>query len=256
MSQEITTRQSTEVVAADDLARYAGTGFEQADANDYAVPFLHILQKLSPQVDRDKPQYNKDAYPGMIFETVTKRLIDGKEGLIAIPVAFKKSFVEWKQRDSGGGFVKDHGWNEELVATCTRDDRNRLVLENGNMYVETKYHYVLIVIDGTLMPAVISMVSSQLKRSRGWMAMMQSRRMRNSQGKEFIPPMFAYSYNLTTILEQKDQNSWYSWNITPGLQATRDEVKQAMAFHKAVMAGAVKMVDESPVISEDDDIPF
>lgn len=257
MAEELEVAKNYEVVSADDLTKYAGTGFEQADSNDYAVPFLHILQKLSPQVDEASPNYVKDARPGMIYETVNKRLLSGKEGVIAIPCAFKKSFVEWKPRDSGGGFIKDHGWNTELVETCSRDDRNRLVLPNGNMFVETKYHYVLIAIDGLLLPAVISMTSSQLKKSRNWMSMMQTRRMKNSQGKEFIPPMFAYTYMLTTVLEQKDQNSWFSWNITPGDQSTRQEVRDAMAFHKAIAAGSVKMVDESPtLVTEDDDIPF
>lgn len=253
---QVVSGESRQLVAADDLAKYAGTGFEQADSNDYAIPFLHILQKLSPQVDEENPNHVKGARPGMIYETVSKHLIPGKEGLITIPCAFKKSFVEWKPRDSGGGFVKDHGWNEDLIATCSRDDRGRLVLENGNSYIETKYHYVLIAIDGMLKPAVITMVSSQLKKSRAWMAMMQTRRMKNSSGKDFIPPMFAYTYNLTTVLEQKDQNSWFSWNVTPGQQAMRNEVREAIAFHKAVMAGTVKMVDESPVLVDDDDIPF
>lgn len=257
MSEELVVPQGGAVVSVDALAKYAGTGFEGADSNDYAVPFLHILQKLSPQVDEIKPNYIKDARPGMIYETVSKQCIDGKEGLIVVPCAFKKSFVEWKPRDSGGGFVKDHGWNEALVADCKRDDKNRLILPNGNMYTETKYHYVLVARNGSLIPAVLSMVSSQLKRSRGWMSLMQTRKMRNSAGKEFIPPMFAYTYMLTTVLEQKDQNTWYSWNIAPGDAAKADEIKQAIAFHKAVTAGAVKMVDDSPGLEVDaDDIPF
>ena len=258
MSEELTEIKTQLPVSADDLTKYAGTGFENADSSDYAVPFLHILQKLSPQVDEVKPNYISGARPGMIYETVSKQIIDGKEGIIAVPCAFKKSFVEWKPRDSGGGFVKDHGWNEALVADCKRDDKNRLVLPNGNMYTETKYHYVLMLRNGTVIPAVISMISSQLKRSRGWMSLMQTRKMKNSAGKEFIPPMFAYTYFITTVLETKDQNSWYSWNITPGDAAKRDEIRAAMEFHKAIMAGSVKMVDDSPGLAsvDDDDIPF
>ena len=258
MSEALIEQKTQLPVTADDLTRFAGTGFEQADSSDYAVPYLHILQKLSPQVDEVKPSYIKEARPGMILETVSKQVIDGKEGLLVIPCAFKKSFVEWKPRDSGGGFVKDHGWNEALVAECKRDDKNRLILPNGNMYTETKYHYVLMLRDGMIIPAVISMISSQLKRSRNWMSMMQTRKMRNSAGKEFIPPMFAYTYMLTTVLESKDQNSWYSWNITPGDGAKREEIRQAIDFHKAIMAGSVKLVDDSPGLAsvEDDEIPF
>ncbi len=249
--------ESGAVVAAEDLARYAGVGTEGADANDYAVPFLHILQKLSPQCDRQAPEFNPDAREGMILETTSSAVYDGDKGIIVIPCAFRKDLVEWKQRNSGGGFVAAHGWNEAMIGQTTKNDKGQNVLPNGNLLVETKYHYVLMLADDGPRAAVISMTSTQLKKSRKWMSLMQLRKMKTADGKSFIPPTFAFIYHLKTIYESNDKGNWYSWDIEPGPPVSDARlIREAIKFHKAVGTGEVKIVDSSPALADDDDIPF
>jgi hypothetical protein len=246
-------------IVADDLKKYAGAGMEGAEANDFAIPFVHILQKLSPQVDEASGQYVKEAKPGCIFISTTSQCLDGKGGISVIPCAFKKTLVEWKPRTSGGGFVREHAWNEELIHQATRNDKNQLVLPNNNLLVETKLHYVMIVsneIDSAVTPSVISMTSTQLKKSRKWMSLISMRKLRDSKGAMFLPPSFAFYYNLRVVSESNEHGSWYSWDVEPGSQvADTTLIREAIKFNKAISAGDVKIVDSSATLS-DDDIPF
>ena len=249
----------TVTIVSDDLAKYAGMGMEGADANDFAIPFAHILQKLSPQVDEDSPTRIEGAKSGQIFITTTGQRLDRKVGFLVIPCAFKKNMVEWKPRTSGGGYVKEHQWNGELIAQTQKNDKNQNVLPNGNLLVETKMHYVLVKSDEGWFPAVITMTSTQLKKSRKWMALIGNRKLKTADGKQFIPPSFAFYYHLTTVMESNDSGNWYNWEIEPKDQVNDPLlIREALKFHKAVNAGEVKVVDNSPSLqaADDDDIPF
>lgn len=238
-----------------DYSQYAGQGTEQATAGDYALPFLMILQKLSPQVDETTIAYVKNAKAGMVFESATGQIWDGKEGVRLIPCYFRKDMVEWAPREAGGGFVKAHGWNEELMGQCTRDERGRMILPNGNLLVDTKYHYCLLLTEQGPMQVVLSMTSTQLKKSRKWLSMINMRRMTDKQGKSFIPPSFAYTYKLTTGQESNEKGTWFGWQVEMGEAVVNPDVaRQAVQFMRLVKEGNVKVAD--PDAGMKDDIPF
>ena len=238
-----------------DYSKYAGQGTEQATAGDYALPFLSVLQKLSPQCDENNLLYIENSKAGMILETATGQLFDGKVGIAVIPCYFRKDLVEWKMREEGGGFVKSHGWNEELLKSCNRNDRGQMILPNGNMLVDTKYHYCLVLAPEGPIQVVISMTSTQLKKSRKWLSMIQMRKLTSADGRGFVPPSFAFAYKLTTGAEQNEKGTWYGWQIEMGpLVDVVEHAKAAIAFHHAIAAGNVKVAD--PDAGLKDDIPF
>ena len=70
-------------------------GFENMTQEDLALPFLRILGQLSPQVTEGDAKYIANAKPGMIYNTVTSELYDGKKGIKVIPCYYKKYFPEW-----------------------------------------------------------------------------------------------------------------------------------------------------------------
>src|ERR1039457_5574570 len=79
-------------VAADldkELLGDQGKGFEEAGREAYAVPFLRVLQDLSPQVKSKMPGYVPGAKPGNIFNTVTQKFYTS---LRVIPCHFSQSF--------------------------------------------------------------------------------------------------------------------------------------------------------------------
>ena len=95
-------------------------------------------------------------------------MIDGEEGIIVIPCFYQKKWIEWKQRESGGGFVKQHD-TEDIMQSTTPDAKNNSILPNGNVVVPTANYFVLVVKpNGATETAVLSMTKTQLTKSKKW----------------------------------------------------------------------------------------
>lgn len=195
-----------------------GGGFEDADAASFAIPFLMILQSGSPQVKKSDGAYIDGAMEGMLLDTVSQQAIDGEEGITAIPCHYRRAYVEWVDRDKGGGFVKEHtvAEGEKILPTCQRDDKNNDVMPNGNHLVDTRYHYILLMkADGIPKPIVVTMTSTAIKKSRRWMSMSDEIKFPRQSGVGvFTPPLFSHMYTLRTVPETKDQYSWFNWEPT------------------------------------------
>ncbi len=242
-----------------DFGADAGSGFQNVRPKDVAIPFFAILQKGSPQVDRISEKYIEGAVAGMILNTVSGEVYDGQEGFPFVPCGFNPELIEWKDRDSGGGFVARHTENDPMLRHCTPDDRGRLITPNGNVIIDTKYHFgVHPRTDGSFEWGIISMASTQLKKSRNWLTMMKKLTM--PDGREY--PMFSHIYNLTTDGETKDKYSWYGWKIEVKEKITNLSLyTYCREFAKAVAGGAVQ-VSTPPSDSDaaepagDGNIPF
>ena len=215
-----------------------GSGFENADGDAFAVPYLRILQSGSPQCKRSEGAYIKGAEEGMILNTVSQEVMDGDVGIVVVPALYQRQFVEWQLREEGGGLVDVHAPDPALLASCEKDDKGRDILPNGNQLVDTRNHYVILVNDdGSTTPAIIAFSSTQLKKSRQWMSMMQQKRVVIG-GVSKPAPMFAYSYRLTTVPEANDKGSWFGWRIGDSTKVTDVEVVEAArAIREAVSAG-------------------
>jgi len=76
MANEMTAKNTGSVALfGDDLQQ----GFENMTQEDMALPFVRILGQLSPQVTDGDAKYIDGAKPGMIYNTVTSELFDGKK---------------------------------------------------------------------------------------------------------------------------------------------------------------------------------
>ena len=65
------------------------SGFEDMGQEDLALPFLRILTNMSPEIGEVE-----GASPGMIFNSVTSELFDGKKGVQVIPCAYVRQYIE------------------------------------------------------------------------------------------------------------------------------------------------------------------
>lgn len=229
---------------AQDINDYADIG-----SDDIAIPFLNILQDLSPQV-RKGPNQIPGCESGDIFESVTSASWKGEQGVSVVPCAFQKRFVEWVPRENGGGFVASHE-NDKILLECTPGEKGRLYLPNGNELVPTSLHFVL-VLDGTSsIKAVISMTKTKRKKSRQWIGMMTANRL-TKDGREYLPRMFQYTYHLTTILESKDNNSYFNWKIgQPSLLGSLSIYEEAKRFNLTFSRAKVNLADDG-----EENIPF
>lgn len=233
-----------------DFEQHANEGFESADIDSYAIPFLTVLQSGSPQAKRSEGAYIPGAAEGMLLDTVENTLYDpSQEPVLVVPVYFRRAYVEWKTREKGGGYVQEHPVTTMLAQQTQRDDKNRDILPNGNQLVDTRYHYVLMLDpEGFPRPYVITMSSTQIKRSKRWMSVMQGIKLPSKSGGFFTPPSYSHIYELRTVPESNDQGSWFSWQINiaknpDGSNRMIEDpalVTAAKAFLEAVKGGKIK----------------
>ncbi len=229
--------------AATELAiSSAMSGMEGMQVEDIAIPFISILQTLSPMLKKSNANYNPDAEEGFIFNSVTGEVYP--DGITVIPCAYKRNYVEWKPRSAGGGYVAEHDRNSPLLKQCTQHaERNVLITPNGNELVDTANYYVLLVKgEGDSLEvekAIIAMVSTNLTLARKWNSIMQAKKLRIA-GEFRTPPMFAYSYHLSTVQDSNDQGEWSKFKL--GESALVEEaflVQEAIDFTNAIKAGEI-----------------
>ena len=237
-----------------DMVADAKTSFSNVTPEDYAIPFLNILQQMSPQVNKTEGAYIKNAESGMIYNSVSQTFYSGDEGVRVIPCAYKRMLIEWKPREEGGGLVAVHDPSSGILKDAKRDGA-RDMLPNGNYLQNTAHHYVLI-LGEIAEQAIMPLSSTQLKKSRRWNSLMVNQRV-DHQGKKYPAPPYAFSYLLTTVPESNEQGSWFGWNVgDPQMITDTDLYQAAKEFATSVQSGNVEVQpqEDPQVVSEDNAI--
>jgi len=236
--------KNTGAIAAFDVEKFADTGFDNVDANSLALPFLKVLGQLSPQVTQGDSQFIAEARAGMIYNTVTDELYDGQKGITVIPCYYKLEYIEWQDRDKGAvAPVNIYAADSDIMSKTTRGDDGKDRLSNGNYVEETASHYVLICQPDKNSTALVSMKSTQRKKSKKWNSMMMSLRQPKKSGKgSFRPAPFTQTYTMRTVLEKNNKGSWYGWEIEHTGAVQNDELmKTAYEFYESCKKGAVRV---------------
>ena len=113
-----------------------------------------------------------------------------------------------------GAPIAIHPATSDILSKTHREPGdNKDYLDNGNYIETTANHYVMVINDnGVPEPALISMKSTQLKKSRKWNSMLMSTKLMGKSGP-YTPPMYSHTYRLTTQAESNDKGKWYGWEI-------------------------------------------
>jgi len=249
------TALSTEVT--DLFAADAGIGVNDLGSEDLAIPFIKILQKMSDQLDE-----LDGAKAGDIFNSVTREVIKGKDGIRVIPCAYRLEWIEWEPRGTGTGApYAIYQTGDSLPETERSEDNKDMVVDGGGRYLErTAQHYVLVVdADGVAQQALLPMKATQFKKSKQWNSAIKSIKMKDADGNLFTPPRFSHIWHLSTASEENKSGSWHGWQITkdtviedPNLYA------EARLLAQSIQAGDVKVqhVREDDGSSSDENTPF
>lgn len=218
------------------------TGFENVTARDLLIPRLTILQGLSPQVTRGKPEYDEKAKVGDIYDIgLQERFADG---MIFIPVHYQKQYLEWAPRESGKGLQGIHD-DPSILDKTERDERSgRPHLPNGNYIAETAQLYGLNV-NAAFRRSFIPMTSTQLKKARRLLTLATSEKLQRRDGSEFTPPLWYRAYHLTSVPESNNQGNWQGWKIERAQALTEFEGWQKLLvsiqeFRKSLVEGTVR----------------
>jgi len=242
-SNEVAIKQQAGAVASINIEQFADEGFDNVDSKSLALPFLKVLGQLSPQVTQGDSQFIPEARPGMIYNTVTNELYNGTGGIPVIPCFYKLEYIEWKDRDKGAvAPVNVYPADSDIMSRTTRGDDGKDRLENGNYVEETASHYVMVVEPEKSSTALLTMKSTQRKKSKKWNSMMMSLRQKRKDGKGFFRPApFTQQYLLKTVLEKNNLGSWYGWEIEHiGQVESEETIKAAFDFYESCKKGAVR----------------
>ncbi len=229
----------------------AGGGMEGADKSSFAIPFLTMLQGLSPQVETVE-----EAKPGLFINTITNELF--KE-LVVIPCAFQRRYLRWAPRSTGGGYKGEYNpldvetgklpgmsnvggtYLMDVPEGATPFDEKGAPLYDH--LADTRNHFVLFKnASGSWQPALVSLSGTQIKKSKRWMSLIQGVEMIGANGKPFIPPSFSHEYVLKPVKETNAKGSWWGVEISLKESVKSPEVyAKAKAFNQQVKEGAVEV---------------
>jgi hypothetical protein len=238
-SNAVAVKGASAVAVIASLESDAQAGFGQMSQEDLALPFLKILTNMSPEIGEVE-----GASPGMLYNSVTGELYDGKKGVIVVPCAYVRQYIEWGPRGQGSGAPVGiyPATSDILGKTHKVPGDQKDYLDNGNYIETTANHYVMVVSDdGGYNHALITMKSTQLKKSRKWNSMMMSVKLDGKNGK-FTPPMYSQMYRLTVVTESNDRGKWHGWEIERvGTIEDQGLYGAAKGFAESINAGQVKV---------------
>lgn len=255
--QVATRKASTEVanVSAKVLAmakKYEGAG-SSSDASDNIVPFIYVLQALSPAALPKNSAYIKGAEAGDLWlRASADPIAKSDEGIEFQPVMFSKCWIEWKPNREG--FVARHATRPE-GAVQVENDQGRLIwktnkTKTANVLVETREVAGFVLGRGAPEPYVISFSGSGHTPAKDW----------NGQCQRFVTdgvkwPCWARSYRLTTKYRSNDAGDWYQIQVTPenDLRGSDEDFERGFALFKSFESGEKRAADDGGADTGDSD---
>jgi len=206
--------EAASALAKADFGEHAGVGFENQTTDDIAIPFLGLVQALSPEKEEGGPKQIIGAKEGSLFNTVTRELLP--ETAYFVPCTTEHVYVEWIPRDDGGGFVGVHAPSSEFVkaSKAAASKFNDLKTDEGHELQETFYIYGLLLdsADATesSTPIVIAFTSTKIKKYKALMTTLKTIKAK--------PPMYAFRLGITSCPDKnKKGQPFKNFQITPAV---------------------------------------
>lgn len=253
---DVAAKTSTDVAAsgAYDYGDMSHEGFEGTSIQDLSIPFINVLQSLSPEVTEELVA---GAKAGDMLNSVTKEIL--KQPLAVIPIEKEESWVEWVPRVRGGGLVGRHEPSSQIVLDAIkRNGGSRIPPKDaegkripfkspdGNDLIETHYVYCLIVDEegsGIESYCVLAFSSAKIKAYKDWMTALYTQKGR--------PPIFANRAKISTVKQKNDAGTFYVYGIAPFASTWRESLirpdeagmkllEEAKSFRDMIKQGLAK----------------
>jgi len=244
----------------------AGAGVSTA-SEDNILPFVVLLQDMSPEVKKRDPEYVEGAEPGMYLNKATKQLYagdevtakrTGKPRLEFQHCMLSKEVVEWVPREQGGGLVARH----QIVGTV-EDTMRKLGGKQGNdpanparwstsrstELLETRYHFGQILTGDVPQPAVIAFKSTGHTASKQWNTLMGGFKIIDPTTKKpmiingEVRPMASWyrRYIIGSKPRENNKGSFYVTTVDDGGKIEdRGLLAAGKTLHEGAKAGLIK----------------
>ena len=260
----------------------AATDFEEKlTRDDMSLPFLQMLQALSPVCQKGGEDYVPGAEASCLYNTVTQEVyptLDNKgnpiPGLRVIDLVYVPSHIEWIPRAQGGGFVNEWSPEDAAKIRTVRGEQGDIIVEGspvgtpGNQLQYTHTHYMFYLGEGgVLEPAVMSMSATQVRASKDWNARIMRQRLPNGAKA----PRFFCVWDMSSRRRSNDQGTWFvptftrsdiklvDEDVPPGsilaLPNANDLITQCKDFVTSVREGQIKASQEARASTQTNDAP-
>jgi hypothetical protein len=272
MSKNEIEKRENAALAMFDFGEDAGKGVNM-EMDDLKIPFLKLLQALSPAVQKGTDTYVEGAEPGMLMNSATDELFDGAKG-ISLVLAFKRtSFVEW--RPNRGGFAGDHDIRSKVVldAKANAAKSFELYTEDGNSLEQTNTLYAL-QLDDKGKPVgylVIPFTSSKIPEWKSYFTKLDTAKIPDTDSKVTdVAPLFAMGVQLVSKAAVNKKNEPYkNYELRPQggdilksviTDKSSEAYIQAKALHEAIDAGRAKADydthENAGAANDSEEVPF
>lgn len=224
-----------------------GAGTENIGREDVALPFLKILQGLSPEVTRGNEKFIKGAAAGQFINSLTGDLWDGEAGLEIIRVYFEKKYIEWRPKKAGGGLVRISDTAEEAAKHKTVDTGDKDV---DTTVDETHQTYCIVKGATGWNPVLFSASRTKLPFMRKWNGLVLNTKagdLKDDVNAAKLPPTvqlkpFAVVYNLQSASKTNDSGTFFIPSLGAKKRlASSAEFKLAAEFYDTIKSGRVKV---------------
>lgn len=204
-------------------------GNENVGTDDLVIPRLILLQKISPELDKNDALFIEGAEDGQFANSLTREVYNAPINIV--PVFYRKEYVVFKDRKKGGGF-RGMFANEELAKTFCADHEEGADLE----ITETGNHFCFIVKeDGSHEEISIPMTSTKLKVSRQINSLV---RMRGGD-------RWAGCYALGSVSQKNDLGTFYNYSVVNNGWASKEVYEAGEKVYEQIKSG-VKTADYGP----------
>lgn len=219
---EITTRQSTELMTDDDVWGAA----ESLDSSDLQLPYLHIAQATSKNLDNAT-----GILPGVIVESSENKPLAQVVPIVIFDL--KKSIVV--RDEKSGKWVSEEPLTIQNASLPYNDVRNGVAVTNTH-----KVTYLVYIIGNPELPYQLGIASSN-KATRGVNNFLKGQILRLQKIKQ---PSAAVAFELSTRLEASDKGNYWVPVVTMGRATTPEEIAVAKKWFEVTKGAKPQLVQE------------
>lgn len=244
----MTTGQSQALELADygddvvEVGKGQAKGTEHQTNQDISVPFLRVLQPLSPLIMAQTPGVKL----GDILNVATGEIYDGKTGILFACGTTRHAYAAFRDINKGGGYQGQYEIDSEEVAKARAASKEfgdyKLPGNPDVELVETFYQFgVHIGEDLTVKGmAVMPYSSTSIKAYKNWITQVRAHTVQ-VEGRKLMLPLWAHMFRITTVKHPKstDKQMWWIPVLTPYKGSIAESVigPKTAAYQAAKSAG-------------------
>lgn len=226
-------------------------GFDDINLETMSVPFIRLLQDLSPQLKKNKPEFIAEAEAGQFVNTVNNRLYDSP--LRIVVGKFERYIIEWgAARGEFSGAHSVEVFETQIMPKLVRNEKKKLIDPNtGHSFADTYVYYVILPDYMEEGVCILSITSTGIKEAKKLNRNLTHTMIPNSD-KRALPYFMVWNAEVTEM--SNDQGDWLGIKFTFDSFVTQEQLTCVVAEREALPNKNIDMAMlAAPESSSDND---